>query len=121
MLLMKMANCSAGDLDWEIAVLFSHKGVNLLASILINRCTNGPNKAEGKPEFHHCTKIVFVRSFYLEIKKKKSYNEAAYANIIAAVVIITVKTSIKSTFIPRCWMWPGSRRGDTEKLLHSAP
>lgn len=70
MLLMTLANCSEGDLDWEVAVLLSHEDVNLLASILINRCTNGPNKAEGKPEFHHCTQIVFVRSFYLELKKK---------------------------------------------------
>lgn len=69
MLLMTLANCSEGDLDWEVAVLLSHEDVNLLASILINRCTNGPNKAEGKPEFHHCTQIVFVRSFYLELKK----------------------------------------------------
>lgn len=93
---MKLANCSEEDLDWEVAVLLSHEDVNLLASILINRCTNGPNKAEGKPEFHHCTQIVFVRSFYLEFKKK-NYNEAACA--IAAVVVITVKTSTKSTVI----------------------
>lgn len=97
MLIMKLPNCSVGDLDWEVAVLLSHEGVNLLASILINRCTNGPYQAEGKPEFHHCTQIVFVRSFYLELKK--NYNEATYAIIITAVVVITVKTSTKSTII----------------------
>lgn len=64
--IMNFANYAEGDLDWEVAVLLSQEGVDLLPPILINRGTNGPNKAEGKPELHHCTQIVFVGHFYLE-------------------------------------------------------
>lgn len=64
--IMNFANYAEGDLDWEVAVLLSQEGVDLLAPILINRGTNGPNEAEGEPQLHHCTQIVFVGQIYLE-------------------------------------------------------
>lgn len=73
MLTKIFAYYSQGDLDWEVAVLLSQEGVDLLAPILINRGTNRPNKAEGKPELHHCTQIVFVGHFYLELEGEKLF------------------------------------------------
>lgn len=66
MSIMKFVNSSADNLDWEGAILLSQEGVHLLPSVLINRRTDGPNEAEGEPEFHHRTQIFFVRCFYLE-------------------------------------------------------
>lgn len=66
MLIPKCVSSSAEDLDWEGAVLLSQEGVHPLPSVLVNRRTDGPNEAEGEPEFHRRTKIFFVRYFYLE-------------------------------------------------------
>lgn len=52
-------------LNWEVALHLPQEVVYLLAPILVNRGTDGPDKAKDEPELHHPTHIFCVRSIHL--------------------------------------------------------
>ena len=58
------------DLGGEVASHLLQEGVNPLASILVNRSTDGPDEAEDEPELHHPTQVLCVRSIHLELQRE---------------------------------------------------
>lgn len=56
----KQILCSTENLDGEVALHLPQEVVYPLTSILVNRGTDGPDKAEGEPELHHPTQVFCV-------------------------------------------------------------
>lgn len=70
-LVCKQVLCSTEDLDRERALDLPQEVIHFLASILIDRGTDRPDKAEDEPQFNHPFKVFCVGSVHLKRRGEK--------------------------------------------------